>query len=599
MTFATPLGLLALAAIPAIIAIHLFRRKFPERPVAGLFLWKFAPQNPDTGRRLDKLPISKSLILECLAALALALILAGARLSPSTSGNHLIVLLDDSASMSAAAGGESARDRGVARVLAEIERLGPRGLITLIRSGERPSVIAGPAAFTTEAESALREWQPSRPHHSLAVGMRLAREFARDGGRILVISDGPPASATDRILDGEVWASVGKPLANVAIVGAERSIPSEGRGTLSLTVRNAADAPARRLLRVTAASNEVVTREMQVPPGTSSINLPLPAGLPPLRAALSNDVLPRDDEAVLVEPRSQIVAIENHLKADRGRDALDKAINALSNVTRAESGHLAFSGSDDLDQGGKPGVWRVGFGRPPAALAGAGAAADFIGPFIMEKRHPLLQGVTLGGIVWTGAAPVKGVLHPIVSAGDLGLLAMLHTGGSPEAAVLFNIDLERTNLIRSPDWPILISNLVEMRRRELPGPERWNYRIGEWVRVKLDRDPTAALRLRWPGGERELPRSRFIEFAAPAPGGLVQILDGDKALYELGVNFFDETEADLRSRTTDETGKPRDAQSRQTERRAASDPLFWVLLAAAAGALLGNWYVLGSRRVPA
>jgi Ca-activated chloride channel homolog len=599
VTFATPLGLLALAAIPAIVAIHLFRRKFPERPVAGLFLWRFAPQNPDSGRRLDKLPMSPSLILECLAALALALILAGARLSSSTSGDHLIVLLDDSASMAAGAQGETARDRGVARVLAEIEKLGPRGLITLIRSGERPSVIAGPAAFTTEAEPALREWQPSRPHHSLAVGLRLAREFARDGGRILVISDGPPASATDRILDGEVWVSVGRSLANVAIVGAERAIPSEGRGTLSLTVRNSAEAPARRVLRVTAADKEVLTRELQVPPGTSSINLPLPAGLPALRASLSNDVLPRDDEAVLVEPRSHIVAIENNLKADRGRDALDKAINALSNVTRAESGHLAFSSSLDLAQPGTPGVWRVGFGRPPANLAAAGDPADFIGPFIMEKRHPLLLGVTLGGIVWTGAAPVSRAMHPVVSAGELGLLGVLNGGGSPEAAVLFNIDLERTNLIRSPDWPILISNLVEMRRRELPGPERWNYRIGEWVRVKLDRDPSAVLRLRWPGGERELPRSRLIEFAAPAPGGLVQILEADKALYELGVNFLDEIEADLRSRTTDESGQPRDAQSMQTERRAASDPLFWVLLVIAAVAMLGNWFVLGSRRVPA
>ena len=36
MTFAAPLGLLALLAIPAIVAIHLFRRRFPVRPVAGL-----------------------------------------------------------------------------------------------------------------------------------------------------------------------------------------------------------------------------------------------------------------------------------------------------------------------------------------------------------------------------------------------------------------------------------------------------------------------------------------------------------------------------------------------------------------------------------
>jgi len=47
--FTTPLGLLALVAIPAIVAIHLFRRRFPIRPVAGLFLWQMAQRTPEGG----------------------------------------------------------------------------------------------------------------------------------------------------------------------------------------------------------------------------------------------------------------------------------------------------------------------------------------------------------------------------------------------------------------------------------------------------------------------------------------------------------------------------------------------------------------------
>ena len=80
MTFATPLGLIALASLPlAIIAIHFFRRRFPPRRVAGLFLWQTGRHLPEGGGRLDKLPITISLLLECLAALALSLILGGAR----------------------------------------------------------------------------------------------------------------------------------------------------------------------------------------------------------------------------------------------------------------------------------------------------------------------------------------------------------------------------------------------------------------------------------------------------------------------------------------------------------------------------------------
>ena len=71
-------------------------------------------------------------------------------------------------------------------------------------------------------------------------------------------------------------------------------------------------------------------------------------------------------------------------------------------------------------------MWRVGFGRAPAAWLAAGEPKDFIGPFVLEKRHPLLLGVTLGGVVWSGAMPLAaGAVHPLVSAGDQALIGML------------------------------------------------------------------------------------------------------------------------------------------------------------------------------
>src|SRR6478752_5755101 len=152
MTFAAPLGLLALVSIPAIVAIHLFRRRFPPRTIAGLFLWAAGRHVPEGGGRIEKLPITGSLLLECLAALALSLLLAGARLSSASDAHRLVVLLDDSASMSARNGnGESARDRGVRRVRSEIDRLESTGRVTLVLSGERPSVIAGPDALPAAA----------------------------------------------------------------------------------------------------------------------------------------------------------------------------------------------------------------------------------------------------------------------------------------------------------------------------------------------------------------------------------------------------------------------------------------------------------------
>ncbi len=611
MIFAAPLGLLALLAIPAILAIHLLRRRFPVRPIAGLFLWQAAHDVPDGGRRIDKLPWTTSLLLECLAALALALIIAGATLAPSASSEHLVVLLDDSVSMTATAGGgESPRARGVSRVRDEIRRIGPRGRITLVRSGERPALIAGPAAFGPEAESALAAWTPLARQHSLSAGLRLARELAGDSGSLLILSDRQPDGTSERIVPGETWAAAGVPLPNIGIVDAHRSVNADTKqGALSLTVRNYSDAPAKRVLRLvvsgfsrtneTANDKELLARNVDVPAGTSSISIPLPAATPPVRASLSDDALLSDNAVVMVEPRPQIVAVDNRLQDGRGKTALDRALGALAGVIQGSPGHLAFLDATNVSP---PGVWQARFGRPAAPLAGDGMPEDLIGPFVLEKRHPLLQGVTLGGVVWTGVVPLSAsAVHPLASGGDRALIGTLApTSGAADPSFLFNLDLERTNLIRSPDWPILISNLVEMRRRELPGPERWNYRVGEWVRIRFDRQPAGPLRLRMGTLERDLPGTTLVEFVAPAPGGLAQILEGDQVRHEIGINPLDEPEGDLRRARTETIGTFETAgRERAIESGTAFDPIFWLLLAVCTAAMFGNWWLLTAQHVPA
>ena len=600
MIFATPWGLLALLAIPGIIAIHLFRRRFPVRPVAGLFLWQITRQTPEGGGRITKLPITASLLLECLAALALALIVAGARIQPAAVSQHLVVLLDDSASVAAVnAAGRSTRDRAVQRVLSEIDRLPSGARVTLIESGERPSILLGPAALALEAKTALESWTPDAQHHAMSLGVRLARELAGETGMLLVVSDVDATARGESHFENGLWASVGEPVGNVGITAAQRTAPDDARNTLFLTLTNNASAPSKRRLTVRAGEQEVLAQDLDVPPGSSSLALPVPAELPAVRVSLAGDGLRRDDEVMLARPHARIVAVENGLAEGRGRTALFNALNALSGVTNAESGQLAFVNADELERPRATDVWRVGFGRPPASWVTAGASQDFIGPFVIEKRHPLLQGVTLDGVVWNGAVPMaRDVVRPVISSGDSVLVGVPASPAFVGTAILVNLDLDRTNLIRSPDWPILISNLVELRRQNLPGPERWNYRSGEWIRVRLDRDPTQPLRYRCGGIERTLPAGRQVEFIAPSPGGLLQILDGDQLLFEVGVNFLDEVETALANQSQRDAGELKPTAGIRAESGAASDPLFWILLVVGTLAVLGNWWLLAPSRRP-
>jgi hypothetical protein len=131
-----------------------------------------------------------------------------------------------------------------------------------------------------------------------------------------------------------------------------------------------------------------------------------------------------------------------------------------------------------------------------------------------------------------------------------------------------------------------------MRRQNLAGPERWNYRVGEWVRARLMREPKGGLRFRCGGIERPLAADRELALIAPSPGGLLQILEGNEVLFELGVNFLDESETNLRHQSTADIGQLADVAGLRAEGSASSDPLFWVLLIVGATAIVLNWSLL-------
>src|SRR5262245_10517624 len=166
MTLGAPLGLLALLALPAVVVLHLFRRRFRERRAAGLFL--FAPDAlaSDAGRRRTRLLRTPSLWLELLAALAAALLLARPLLWESREPPHLVLALDGSASL--AAQGEHGPTDAAVRAFARdaLADLPSGGRATVVVTGTHPDVLAGPAARPAEALAALDAWRPVAGDHA-------------------------------------------------------------------------------------------------------------------------------------------------------------------------------------------------------------------------------------------------------------------------------------------------------------------------------------------------------------------------------------------------------------------------------------------------
>ena len=101
MIFANPLGLLALLALPAIVALHCLRRRFRPRVVSGLFLYGPPPAVVAAGRTPRRLVLTPSLWFELLAALAAAWWLSDPHLADRERAAHLVLVMDSSRALQA------------------------------------------------------------------------------------------------------------------------------------------------------------------------------------------------------------------------------------------------------------------------------------------------------------------------------------------------------------------------------------------------------------------------------------------------------------------------------------------------------------------
>jgi hypothetical protein len=171
---------------------------------------------------------SASFWCELLASAALALAFAGPRAScAGGSAEHLVVVLDSSASMGAVVDGRTLRDKAVELVRERIDALGRGSRVTLVRSGPRPSLVAGPAAFPGDARERLSEWHPLAARHDLHPALALALELA-GAGKVLVITDHYEPDEWPAAVE---LVSVGAPADNLAITHATRTRESTANGS--------------------------------------------------------------------------------------------------------------------------------------------------------------------------------------------------------------------------------------------------------------------------------------------------------------------------------------------------------------------------------
>jgi len=592
--FLNPLGLLALFGVPAVVALHLFRRRFQRRRVSALFLWEARSTTSLSGRRRERLLRSPSFWSELLLALLLGLAFAGPRACGTLEARHLVVVLDGSASMAAGAGTEGTEgtaspiEEALAELRTRIDELPSGSRVTVVESGVLPRIAIGPAAFPAEAGARLTELRPSAGRHDLGPAVALALEVAGEGAVTLYTDRFTPEAFPESV--GVV--ALGSPRENLAIVRALRSLAEEstqGDEEVLLTIANLSGRRRTTYVLLSGEAGPLAREELVLDPGERvHLRFELPPETAEVVARLEADAFPLDDEVLLLPtPRRELALAAQLAEGEAVFLGLERAggeplgrwrrLVPRSRSATAEEAHLLVA----HEEGGGPETWCLLLQAPGTERA------DLFGGFLLERRHPLLEGVELDGVVWSASTEARLPGLPLLSAGELPLLTEERRG----ARRLFhlNVDWSRSSLQTSADWPILLDNLARLRRDELDGPRSTNLALGETLHFQA-REP-ATYRLSGPGKTRELRAQGALAVEGLDEVGRYRLEREGVQVTEIAVHFGDDAESDLRGASRGE----RPSAVELAEEESGSSWVVLLLGTLALAALLLDWWFLRAR----
>jgi hypothetical protein len=502
-----PLALFGLLALPALLLVYSLYSRFRRREVSALFLWLgLGRQTAGRGLLRKTLP-PWSFWLECLMLACLSLAAAGLCWPTPQRLRPLVVVLDDSLSLQATVDGSSARSRAEALLRREVRRLQPTS-VRVALAGR--TVHVGPHLHPRDLGRALGSWRCLAASADLAAALGSLR-VQDPGAWVLVLTDHPPPNP---VADPSVrWLSVGLPTANAGIVNAARTALGAEHDRVLVDVRVFGQPALPATLTLRSGGQELRRERLDPARESHALVVTVPADCGTVDAELSADALVADNRCAL--PAAWRPSIQPFLdvRRDDVRRALLRAIAAAGlQVAPSPGAGVTFTDAPAAASHGA-GQWRVRF-HTQSPMGGTPC-----GPFVLDRSHPLCEGLDLDGVIWSAdAAPGEGL--PVVLAGDVALLRDREFPGGAHCLDV-SLDPDRSTLLQSPAWPILVWNLLHWQARTAPGFGSAHACCGQWVRLTLAQAGETA-RLTLPDGTeadlRPALGSRELGFVPELPG---------------------------------------------------------------------------------
>jgi Ca-activated chloride channel homolog len=457
VTFGAPAALWFLAVLPVIVLLHMLRARRQSVRISSVLLWQRAREDVHAHAPLRRVQRSLLLLLQLLAASALALALARPGVTlPSAGGQATVLVMDVSVRMQATDVAPSRFDAARAEAAAEIAR--SRGPVMIVRASSQPSAVTGfvsPAA----ARDALATLVPVDAPSQLDRAVTFALGQRTSGGRprVVVFSD-HVATSSPRV----EYRVVGQSDRNVAIT-AVRAEPTPDGMKAIVQVHNASKTSERIPLTIALDGAQILSRLVDIPAATT-VAIPIPVrGQGILRARIDpHDALTADDAgyAMIGEAPARVLVVGER---DRTLEIAFQAAGADVTVARGPEESL-FAEADLVVLNRTPPVnlppgnyLLLATTAPNLPLNADGAV---VSPHILRwsGSHPVMRFVDLRGVAIARTLAVHPRGGETLAEGEVPLIWAYEGGGL--RAMVWGFALPESDLAVHPAFPILVRNAV-------------------------------------------------------------------------------------------------------------------------------------------
>ena len=275
MPFTTPLALLGLLFLPAVIAMYLLKLRRDEAVVPSTLLWTRLVADVEANAPWQRLRRSLLLLLQLLLVIALALLAARPFLErPAGLARDIVLVMDTSASMAAT---DVVPDRLTAAKQVAIDALKDLptgGKVSLIAADRTARIVINETSDLTRVRQAIESLPVTESRGDLGDALELASKLAARSGdaQILVATDAALASKpTGRVAAPVKVLSVGRDRKNQAIVAlAVRTAPSAVTRSVFISVANLDLEAANRRLELWGDDRLLEVRDVKLDPQARS-----------------------------------------------------------------------------------------------------------------------------------------------------------------------------------------------------------------------------------------------------------------------------------------------------------------------------------------